>query len=854
MAEFTLPLTAEGSVTAPTGTFAFIEPSAESQTFLDVGPAHVLELPEFGWAVADGVNPLRLVTKGGVYDAGGIAPNVALTALAGTRATATLITGNGATTDMANGDVFGLAHSPIGAGTIVGRTTLSSIGSGASWEFKRGVSLADTLSNITKMINGTGTNGVEYLVGENGPDAAGNPYVNGYFYNVGNWEITGTTGTTTKTTTFRKRSGGAYGNNGLLSEVLDGGATWSVVTFSATGTGANGSGTEPQAGTYRYFYAWYRAADGAETGRSPITSITKTTNDNVSISDLTASADTTFDFIRIYRTTNLGVEFYLVGTVARATTTFTDDVSDTTLALGIPWNELLHRAYAEGSVPRARALALWKGSVYSIGAHLAADYVRGTVAVTEGSAAITFSVKGVTALMRNRTLVVAATSEEYTLISVDEAGPTAVLDRAYEGTTNGTASFTIKDDYDACAIRRCVPFLYNQWPVDESPGRVDTDDSEGGTALLATHSRLFAFSRTSIAALTGEGPESWEISKVGQGIGCVAPRLVVGIDAGDGVVTGGMFLAPSGFYALSASGSLLCVSSPKASKKALATGIDGTVARINWATVDQGYSYFDNAERVVVFGLPLDGAVVPNYEIVFDLQNGTWTTFKRAEFTDACNATLPGGGQFILTGDRDGNLWHVDIGESDGFYGVEAVQTLTGAQTVRALTASGTPYTTSGDALKGMPFVVLYANGTTVAYGKVASNTNAVITPAEDLDTAPAASDQIIVGAIAAQAQSGFTTAGEEFRQKGLRSVTLRHAPISRGTYFFSFAVNGGLFALPPVGTGIGSLSDTTGKVRHFTQWPGDTHAINVRRFQPGGRMILRGGVFEFTLREMPSR
>ena len=50
MAEFSLPLTAEGAVTAPSGSFTYVEPSAESVTFLDVGPVHTLEIPEFGWA------------------------------------------------------------------------------------------------------------------------------------------------------------------------------------------------------------------------------------------------------------------------------------------------------------------------------------------------------------------------------------------------------------------------------------------------------------------------------------------------------------------------------------------------------------------------------------------------------------------------------------------------------------------------------------------------------------------------------------------------------------------------------------------------------------------------------------
>jgi hypothetical protein len=192
----------------------------------------------------------------------------------------------------------------------------------------------------------------------------------------------------------------------------------------------------------------------------------------------------------------------------------------------------------------------------------------------------------------------------------------------------------------------------------------------------------------------------------------------------------------------------------------------------------------------------------------------------------------------------------VNIGQSDGFYGTEAVQTLTGTPTVRSLTVSGTPFSVTGDNEEGKPFLVLYADGTTVAYGKVASNTNNTLVPCEDLDTAPVAGDQIVLGGIAWQAKSGFPTFGEEYRKKILRSVTIRHAPTTRGDYFLSFAVDGGSFALCSVGTSTGSLANKDGKTRHKVQWPGDTHAINLRGFKPGGRAILRGGVFDLVVRE----
>lgn len=829
-AEFTLPLTAEGSVTAPSTStlFTFVEPSAESVLFQDVGPASVLEIPEFGWAVADGVNPLRLITKGNVYNAGGVAPNTAMTlAISGAAKASVVGTYTGQPNDL---EAMYIGRSGVDSGTIRFKNTLSAPYA-LGYEVKIGASDDATYTNLQKMINGTGTEGTDYW----------------YPHDLPSWAemipiSVSALDTVAGTITFQYTEYGTVGNSASSVEFP------TVTNFSFASTtltgGTNGTGTSPSSGTYRYFYTWFRSADGAETGRSPIATITTSGNWNIAISALTASADTTFDFIRIYRTETLGVEFFLLGAVPRATSTFTDDISDTTLAASPPWQEVLFREYAEGMPPRGRALALWKGRMWSLGALLAADYTKGTVSVTEGNATATFSVKGVSPLMVGRTFQVDATSETYTILSVSETGPTAVLDRVYEGTTNGTATFKIMDDYDASAIRASVQFLWNQWPTSESPGRVDTDDPAGGTALLATKSRLFAFSRTSIVAVTGDGPESWEISKISDRVGCVGPRLVVGI--GDGCV----FLSHDDVYALSPDETLTSLSSPKARKKELAQGIAGTLERINWATVDQGYALYDGVEGEIVFGLPLDGALVPNYEVVYNLQNSTWTTFKRAEWTDLATAALPDGTPIKIAGDREGNVWHVEVGESDGFYGAEAVATLTGAQTVRTLTASGASWSTSGDGEKGKPVVVLYADGVTVAYGKVAANTGTTLTLAEDLATAPAASDQVVLGGIAWQAKSGFSTLGEEYDTKTVRSVTVRHAPTTRGEYFLSFAVNGGSYALPPVGTGVGTLSDTDGKTRHFVQWPGDTHSFNLRGFKPGGRATLRGGVIDLFVRE----
>ncbi len=158
-AEYQLPLLAEGAVTAPTGIFPLTVPTAETQTFLDVGPASVLEIPEFGWAVADGVNPLRLVTKGNVYDAGGIAPNVSMTLTpTAVRATATMTFT--AATRPNNNDQFSIRGNDANTYTVSWKDTLST--SGNHLEVKRGATLADCISNLASLVNGTGVDGTNF--------------------------------------------------------------------------------------------------------------------------------------------------------------------------------------------------------------------------------------------------------------------------------------------------------------------------------------------------------------------------------------------------------------------------------------------------------------------------------------------------------------------------------------------------------------------------------------------------------------------------------------------------------------------------------------------------------------------
>ena len=81
----------------------------------------------------------------------------------------------------------------------------------------------------------------------------------------------------------------------------------------------------------------------------------------------------------------------------------------------------------------------------------------------------------------------------------------------------------------------------------------------------------------------------------------------------------------------------------------------------------------------------------------------------------------------------------------DGAFGVEPVAALTSA-TVRLLTASGASWTSS--AFKGLPAWVVDKSAGTATRVKIADNTGTALTLEEDMDTAPVAGDQVVIGGI----------------------------------------------------------------------------------------------------------
>ena len=89
------------------------------------------------------------------------------------------------------------------------------------------------------------------------------------------------------------------------------------------------------------------------------------------------------------------------------------------------------------------------------------DYGTGTVSVTNGSAAVTFSGSTLTATMAGRKIRFSSQAQWYDISTVNVGAGTAVLVQAYQGTTNTAATFTIyQDEYRLAAnCQRPLDFI-----------------------------------------------------------------------------------------------------------------------------------------------------------------------------------------------------------------------------------------------------------------------------------------------------------------------------------------------------------------------------------------------------------
>ena len=877
MAVLNTPLVTAGSVTAPAVVGLTLSSSLNTR-FTPGLPVSVARLPGLrGLIRADGYSPLYHFIDPGdsspsyLYRTGGLAPDPSSTGTAeptGAQATALLdldvtIPAAGVYnpgTDANDAMVLGPAYTHSGLTiypTFTFATTLTAQAS--SIRVLKGSTGADTINNIEDVINNV-NEGVTWIAPYGAGDMVGvlqNAVEIGTDPSPQTWRVLfqakdyGTSGNAYRA----YLSAGTWTDSALGGSGTGGSAIGTIANFAS---GSNGSGDAPEAGTYRYLWTCVRNADGAETGPSSVFSASQGVAQEINIDGLVANPDSSFDYVRLYRTEDTGVEFFPVVDIDPDDFGTPDYVDDTPngedagslQAFGVvAYDESMFRNYAAGFPPRVRHVATWKGRVWGGGAILAAPYRIDTAIVTNGSDTVTF--ENGTAVptqdMVGEVFQMDGTPEQYNIISVDESTPPSLtLDRGYEGTSVASpgGNYSIKDKRDPSALYCSEPFLPNLWPTRNNPGSVDEDgDDEGITGLIGMDDALIVFSRTSMYRVTGDDVPTWQMHRVPGGAGCVAGQTVVQVRVGTSV--GIMWLAPEGVMFYAGGGAPVNLSSDSPD-----SGIDGTLDRINWAHIHLAHARVSQSERVVEFFLPLDDDVVPTHAIVFDLNRRSFSGPDR--FSEAtCSGTVIDntGAEVGIMGDRIGCLWELDTGTCDGAFGFEPVQTISSA-TARSITVGSSVFPTSGDGLTGVPALVVFADGT-YEYTKVASNTATVLTLASDLSSTPAADDQVVVGAIHMIAETGRCMVGDGMENIILRRLCVLHSPESDGEYHVSLAKDQASLAVPATGDYTkGDFTDTTG--RRFFNWSdrGMLHKFALHVVEPGVDAAFIGYGFDAHVRE----
>jgi hypothetical protein len=835
-----VPIDVAGGVTTASGVIPITLPTADSDTLSESLPTQVVEPPGARMVAFVNVRDrLRLLTKGTFLKAGGIAPSTAptLTSTA-TRAT-TVLTFTGASN--------ALARPSVGDTITIGDTSTILNDRTITWvdtltfalvnECVRGANADASIANLTKMLHGTGTEHVDYY---NATNADPNYWRNERGIEVSTSSAYGVPTATTANMTLRAVQSGTGGNSYVSTES---GAQTSFGAATFTG-GTAGTGTAPAAGTFRGLYTNFRDADQAETGPSPVASVDQETNGNITVTGLTANDDTTFDYTRYYRTRDTGVEFLLCKTIPRASTSVTDDISGDRLEdFGGVYDENLHQSYREGVPPIGKYLAVWKNRLWTGGAVFAAEYSRGTAAVTKtttgtDNATVTLTGAYPTQAWVGRKFQVASTSEKYRILKV--AGLVLTLDRGYEGTTNASASYTVRDERDASQVYGSEPGLWNLWPDKNNPGGVDTDDSGGVSGLMGFGDALIVMSKASGYRLTGDDEDNWQFHKAFEGFGCVEGRTLITVDG-----FGLMWLGWAGIYAWGGSGLPALITSPQRRGK-FVRGIEGTIARINWPHVSQAFAHYSEHEKVVRFFVPLDNDVVPRHAIVLEVDApGDWSLDHYPSGATAAGTVIGSDGKPVtLIGTQLGTASHAGLGSYDttpDMSAIEAVVTLTGG-TVRSATQGGTTWPTTNNGLAGVPCLVVYANGT-AAENVIASNMSGVLTFAYDLDTAPASGDQVVIGGVWTRWRSGKFSLREEWSAKVLKDVVVTHSPEADGQYHFAFSADQSDPAIPTSDKGFtaGDLTVTSGRRRFRPQTRGHLHQIEYNLLEPGTSGHLRG-------------
>lgn len=803
-----------GAVTAPSTGLGISLPSAESTTVNKHALASSVLWPDGkGVMWANGIDPLRHIYNNTVLGTGLLAPSTALTATpSGAVAKTRLDTDNGGAYVIADGDLIRLIDSGLGGPGYVYQFK-TAFGLGLYNEVLIGGSTAVALANLKKAINQTGVEGIDYTTVRDNSSA------------IVATTIAGDTDLTIEVTTVGT-AGNSYtctwtGGAGPRFEQESANTAQTLFSGGSTPTGSN-----PEGGVYQYAYAYVREDDGAVSGLSPTVEANTGSGGQVAISGMTASADTSVDYNRYYRTTAGGGRFYRVDEVAAATTTATDTYADsTTTAFGaVAYDERLYRSYRAGLPPKGRYLASYRGRIFTGGALLSANYTSGTVSINADATLATVT-NGYPRESWIGRQVQFTTSETYTIMAVSESAGTFTIDRGLEGGSNlSGVTYTVRDTRDPYELFWSEPGLPNNWPVTNTLKGVTSRDGKGITGLYAAFESLIVFTRQAVWRLTGTGP-TFSVSLVSDKCGCVSGHTVV-MD-GERMY----WLGLDGVYGWAGQGEPVNLSTPSEQPGPDVRGIDDTIDRLSLGYAHRAFGIYDEHEGEVRFYLPLDGEQTNRYVLVLDLQTRSFALDTCEDVTCAAIVQGQDGEDHSITGDISGLLYEVGVSNSDGAYAFEPTQAVS-SSTTRTVTVSGTPFPTTGSGLAGVPVWHFASDGTPVRRC-VASCTSSVLTYRR-YATAPSASTQFSVGGILMWVQTGRFDLGLKRLRKIIPGYVVPHSPDVDGQYWFFYAYDQQDFAIPSRGWAVGDLTATSGRRRFIAAKDAVLHGWGLMAVEPG--------------------
>ena len=408
-----------GAITAPSSLSPAVS-AALTTVYSGIGGGSAILFPSLkAVAVCNGVDFQYHYRDAAQYTTGPLAPytapTVASTAVRATRVltfTDAVAPYTATAANPSNGDIIQLgAPGQVFNGAITFKTTLDP--TAYVDQVLIGANADATISNLTKFLNNTGTQGSEYFSARSANGLIPTGTTGWADYNgieVSTSQAYGVPSATTANITFRAIAAGTVGNTYLSVVVI--GATMSVPGANFTG-GTAGSGTAPAAGTYQYAYAYQRSGDFAGTAVSNKTTLEVLTNANVTVSAYdTPPARDAMTSYRIFRTTTDGSQLFQdVDTVSSPAT---DDQTDAEIQGDFRevYDETITRPYGAGYPTRYRAHAMFKGSVFGVGAVIAAEQTQGTATVVADSRTVTMSSLYCTTRLIGRTFSI--TSSEAT--------------------------------------------------------------------------------------------------------------------------------------------------------------------------------------------------------------------------------------------------------------------------------------------------------------------------------------------------------------------------------------------------------------------------------------------------------